>query len=101
MASRQQYWKPTPMNRMFDFKCNGCGRVFEEMIQDDAHILPCEECGGTAVRQLAAPRLDWRHMGLDPAFSSAYDKWGKAKRKHSMTDKGTMHGGKAPNLLMH
>lgn len=40
-------------------------------------------------------------MGLDPGFPGAYSKWGKAKRKHHATDKGTMHGGKAPNLLMH
>ena len=89
------------MYRMFDFECQKCGLVVEEMIKDDRHTQSCKDCGGTAVRQLAAPRTDWRHMGLDPGFPGAYDKWGKAKRQHAKTDKGTMHGGKAPNLLMH
>lgn len=40
-------------------------------------------------------------MGLDPGFPSAYEKWGNAKTIHHKTDKGTMHGGKAPNLLMY
>ena len=89
------------MRRMFDFECTACGNVFEEMIKDDRHTMKCADCGKTAVRQLAAPRSDWKHMGLDPSFPGAYEKWGRAKRIHSMTDKGTMHGGKAPNLLMH
>lgn len=89
------------MNRLFDFTCTKCENTFEELIDDDSKILPCPDCSGDAVRQLAAPRTDWRKMGLDPAFPGAWSKWGKAKRKHHATDKGTMHGGKAPNLLMY
>ena len=88
------------MYRMFDFTCRSCGNTFEEMIDDDRRRMKCK-CGGTAVRQLAAPSADWKKMGLDPGFPGAYDKWGRAKRKHSATDKGSMHRGKAPNLLMH
>lgn len=89
------------MFRLFDFECTACGKVFEEMIPDDSHTLPCSSCKGEATRLIAAPRIDWLHMGLDPGFPSAYEKWGNAKTKHHMTDKGTMRGGKAPNLLMY
>ena len=89
------------MYRLFDFTCTKCDNTFEEMIDNDKTILPCPDCSGDAVRQLAAPRTDWRKMGLDPGFPSAYDKWAKAKTRHSQTDKGTRHGGKAPNLLMY
>jgi hypothetical protein len=89
------------MYRHFDFECRKCKSVFEEMISDDSQVLPCQFCKGKADRLLAAPRIDWRRMGLDPAFTTAYEKWGNAKTVHHKTDKGTMHGGKAPNLLMY
>lgn len=38
-------------------------------------------------------------MGLDPAFSSAWDKWAKAKRVHHLTDKGGSEKGQ--NLKMY
>ena len=87
--------------RLFDFECEPCAKTFEEMIPDDLHSHPCPSCGGEAKRLIAAPRIDWLHMGLDPGFPSAYEKWGDAKTKHHRTDKGTMHKGKAPNLLMY
>jgi hypothetical protein len=89
------------MFKLFDFECTACGLVFEEMINDDSHSLPCTSCKEKATRLIAAPRIDWLHMGLDPGFPSAYEKWGDAKTKHHQTDKGTMHKGKSPNLLMY
>lgn len=88
------------MFRLFDFECAKCG-VFEEMIPDDSMLLPCPSCKGQSNRLISAPHIDWLHMGLDPGFPSAYEKWGDAKTKHHQTDKGTMHKGKAPNLLMY
>jgi hypothetical protein len=91
------------MRRMFDFQCSNrkCKNTFEELIEADEKSLPCPVCGHDSPRQLAAPRIDWRHMGLDPAFPGAWSKWDKAKRKHHATDKGTLNGGKAPNLSMY
>jgi putative FmdB family regulatory protein len=89
------------MFRLFDFECTSCKRVFEEMIPDDSKELPCLSCKGKAKRVISTPHIDWLHMGLDPGFPSAYEKWGDAKTKHHRTDKGTMRGGKAPNLLMY
>lgn len=87
--------------RLFDWECTKCASVFEEMVNDDSKMLPCTSCGGKADRLIAAPRIDWIRMGVDPGFPSAYEKWGDAKTKHHQTDRGTMHKGKAPNLLMH
>lgn len=91
------------MFKLYDFECGTCAVRFEEMVDshDDTRTLPCRSCEGQAERLIAAPRIDWLHMGLDPAFPSAYEKWGDAKTKHHQTDKGTMHKGKAPNLLMY
>lgn len=88
------------MWRHDDYECKSCALVFEEMTKDDSAV-PCTSCKGETVRIISAPRIDWLHMGLDPGFPSAYEKWGDAKTKHHQTDKGTMHKGKAPNLLMY
>lgn len=85
------------MWRHDDYECKKCGHVFEEMTNDESAV-PCSSCKGETTRLISAPSIDWRHMGLDPGFPSAYEKWGNEKTKHHKTDKGTMHGGKAPNL---
>jgi hypothetical protein len=86
------------MLRVFDFTCTACGTTREEFVDHDRHAIPCP-CGGKASRQLAAPRLDWRHMGLDASFPSAWSKWAKAKREHHSKDKGGSEKGQ--NLKMH
>ena len=85
----------------FDFDCEKCSHVFEEFVKSDIHSSPCPACKGNGVRLISAPRIDWLRMGVDPGFPSAYERWGDAKTKHHLTDKGTMHKGKAPNLLMY
>jgi putative FmdB family regulatory protein len=89
------------MLRVFDFCCTDCGETTEEFIQNDKKKIDCPICGGVAKRQLAMPRLDWKKMGLDPDFATAYDKWGKAKRAHSSDGgrKGLSEGG--DKLLMY
>lgn len=86
---------------LFDFECEDCSKVFEDLVESETTALPCVACKGNSKRLISAPRIDWLHMGLDPAFPSAYERWGNAKTVHHKTDKGTMHGGKAPNLLMY
>lgn len=89
------------MFRLFDFNCSECNHSFEEMIPDDSKTLLCPLCKGNSDRLIATPHIDWRRMGIDPGFPSAYEKWGKAKTQHHKTDLGSMHGGRAPNLLMY
>lgn len=89
------------MRMIFDFECSACSKVFEDLVESDVQNLPCVDCTGNSVRLIAAPRVDWRRMGLDPAFPSAYEKWGNAQTQHHKTDLGSMHKGKAPNLKMY
>lgn len=86
---------------LFDFDCNKCGHVFEELVHSDVSTSPCPACKGNGVRLISAPRIDWLKMGLDPAFPTAYERWGDAKTIHHKTDKGTCRQGRAPNLLMY
>lgn len=86
---------------LFDFECPACGNVFEDLIPSDGFHAPCPGCTGNAKRLISAARLDVLKMGLDPGFPTAYEKWGDMKTQHHKTDKGTMHKGKAPNLLMY
>jgi putative FmdB family regulatory protein len=82
-----------------DYECKKCKHVFEEMTNtnSDSAVL-CPSCKGKTVRLMSAPLINWRAMGIDPAFPTAYAKWAKNKTAHHKTDKGMMHGGKAPNL---
>lgn len=89
------------MRMIFDFECEKCAKVFEELVESEITALPCVACKGNSARLIAAPRIDWLRMGLDPGFPTAYERWGDAKTIHHKTDKGTMHKGKAPNLLMY
>ena len=85
---------------LFDFQCS-CGNLFEELVGSHEQTAPCPECKADGVRQIAAPRIDWLHMGTDPGFPGAYDKWARAKTVHHKTDPGSMHNGKAANLKMY
>lgn len=87
--------------KLYDFECVSCKHVFEDLVENEVQTLPCTSCNGQSDRLISAPRIDWLHMGLDPAFPSAYEKWGNAKTVHHKTDKGSMHKGKSPNLLMY
>ncbi len=41
---------------LYDFECNTCGQVFEELIFDDDEQVPCQSCGGMETfRKVAAP----------------------------------------------
>jgi putative FmdB family regulatory protein len=91
------------MRMIFDFQCTSesCGKVFEDLVDAEVHDLPCPACTENSKRLISAPNIDWRKMGLDPAFPTAYEKWGNAITTHHKTDKGSMHKGKSPNLLMY
>ena len=86
---------------MFDFECTKCAKVFEDLVPSSTTNVPCVDCKGKALRLIAAPRIDWKHMGTDPSFPSAYKKWGDEQTKHHKHDKGQRYGGKAHNLSMY
>ena len=43
---------------MFDFKCNGCGAEFEDLVESAVRVAPCLKCGANADRQISAVRFD-------------------------------------------
>lgn len=41
--------------RLYDFRCNGCGHVFEELVESSDEAVTCPTCASTgATRQLSA-----------------------------------------------
>jgi len=73
--------------RLFDFECRNCSLVFEAMVQAEKNTTPCEACKGNAVKLIAAPRIDWRKMGLDPSFPTSYDRWANVQTAYHKTGK--------------
>ena len=37
---------------IYEFECEGCGTVFEELVAVDAAGVPCPECGSERTRRL-------------------------------------------------
>ncbi|MDX6654662.1 MAG: hypothetical protein QOH18_1372 [Solirubrobacterales bacterium] len=37
---------------IYEFECEGCGAVFEELVAADAAGVPCPECGSERTRRL-------------------------------------------------
>jgi putative FmdB family regulatory protein len=37
---------------IYEFECEGCGAVFEELVAADAAAVPCPECGVERTRRL-------------------------------------------------
>lgn len=83
------------MRKFRDFKCTGCGAVFERLIEDNVTTIDYPACGckTMAERQLSAPKLWYMKMGVDPhGCPTAADKWAKA---HIQRGK---NGGEAPQF---
>lgn len=67
---------------LYDFRCEGCGITFESLEKSHVFEIECIACGDVAKRQMSTPKIDYRHMGLDPVGSpTAGDKWAKMHEK--------------------
>jgi putative FmdB family regulatory protein len=65
-----------------DFRCRACGKTFESLEKSHVVEVTCVACGDTADRLVAAPHLDYIHMGLDPVGNpTAADKWAAMHEK--------------------
>lgn len=43
---------------LYDFECESCGDIFEEIVDLDGVVPPCPRCGGTRCRKLiSAPAI--------------------------------------------
>jgi len=54
----------------FDFQCQACATVFEELVKPDQHRHECK-CGGNAERLIATPRIDLLGMAMSESASPA------------------------------
>lgn len=79
---------------LFDFRCQQCSSVFDDLVKPDVFEAPCPECGGNGTRLVSKPRIDPR-MGLDPdGFPTMGDKWAqvRAQRKKVEERREREHG---------
>lgn len=73
---------------LYDFVCT-TGHKFEELVQSHVKMASCPFCRTASVRQLAAPKLDYLKMGLDPHGSpTAGDKWAKMHEQRAKHKQG-------------
>ena len=56
------------MKKLRDFYCGDCG-TFERLVKDKQSSLVCK-CGGTAYRQVSAPKVIGNTTGASPSFSN-------------------------------
>lgn len=86
------------LSKMFyDFTCTQCGVGFEQRVYSFEKETSCLNCGQTAVRELAAPGIWWRKMGVSKDFPTAAAKWDRMQEQKNRVDKGGRADGQ-PNL---
>lgn len=70
----------------FDFRCQQCTAVFDDMVKPDVYEAPCPSCGATGVRLVSMPRIDPR-LGTDPdGFPTMADKWAKTHEQRKRVE---------------
>jgi putative FmdB family regulatory protein len=73
--------------RLFDFECNACKAVFEELVHTDTPETAKCKCGSSeTTRLIGAPRIDPR-LGLDPDFATMSDKWAKTRYQRAKIER--------------
>lgn len=55
--------------KLYDFECSDCGAQFEELVDADEMVQPCEACGGWADRLFPSPRIDRSRIALSASAS--------------------------------
>lgn len=66
--------------KVFDFMCEPCNVIFDELVENDERFLPCPECTQPAERIISAPLIGKMN---DPATRAATLR----KRSHDHTMK--------------
>jgi putative FmdB family regulatory protein len=71
---------------LFDFECQHCTYVFDDMVKPNIHEAPCPKCGHNATRLVSTPRIDPR-LGLDAAgFPTMGDRWAKVREQRKAVE---------------
>lgn len=68
---------------LYVYHCDACGKTTEDMRKVEARYDPtsCYFCGQPAALAVQPVALDYRGMGTDPAFPTAWDRWAKKHEK--------------------
>lgn len=67
---------------VFEFLCDSCGTVFDDLVQPDVYETQCSSCGGSGKRLISAARIDWQaFVHGTTASEPAIDKWNKMRQK--------------------
>lgn len=86
---------------LFDFECESCGHLFEELVQPTEHSAECPTCLKRGKRLMSMGHLDVLGMGVhSSSFPTMADKWARMRTQKSKTDKGSLCDG-SPNLKMY
>ena len=75
------------MRILFDFECNACAEVFEELVtRAESLEVKCPRCTGATTRLIGAPTID-PNLGLDAAsFPTMGDKWARVRRQRKLIE---------------
>ena len=68
------------MKLLRDFKCQSCGKEYEEIIDIQQHFIMCE-CGEKAHKVIGMPRVNLE--GITGAFPGAHAKWARIREDNA------------------
>jgi putative FmdB family regulatory protein len=64
----------------YSYRCSSCQHEFDELKPvAERKTHDCPLCGAVGNQRITPVRIDYYNMGLDPAFPTAYDRWGKTQ----------------------
>ena len=66
------------MRRIYEFRCEGCGEVYEQYVEESVTQCRCE-CGSSAKRLISIPRIALE--GISGDFPTAHDQWVKKREE--------------------
>ena len=75
------------MLRMYDFKCDDCGLIHEDLADVKLTTKVCP-CGGYARRVITG--CNFQLPKNDPGFPGAYDKWGVDRERRVKQERRNM-----------
>ena len=76
---------------IYSYQCQ-CGNEFDELVKlADRQHQPCPKCAASANQILTPVRIDYYHMGTDPAFETASSKWESMHKKQAVKESQTLH----------
>lgn len=67
------------MGKLFDFKCQSCFYIWEDMADSSTDFRKCKKCGQIAQPVISA--CNFKLDGTDPGFPTAYERWGRSHER--------------------